>query len=433
MASPNAKISRSWAEIAKTPVKITTCPQTPSKARTKSYKAKPKYTKKALIEKRNTLTGQYSDIMLKILHYVPFINQIRLWQTGDHTLQRLYKACRKNSTTVLDFDKDFCLELLRSSAENVKLKSGKYTTNGWRTSKGEIDIFEKVPYPPIFTKIPYWIRFHRVVFHKFSPIVSGNHQIEYDSDPELKLQHENLIVRFTLPFEKHDALLYTTSSIKSLRDLLVRSASTLTDVETFKSYKWMFDMLSEKESDDVSAQKIFSKLVDFRCGHDNKFCVGNTVLKSNNCVCSHHCMRLATKTFLMGYLYYSSNKATFSFPNAETISEVRLSHKLHFPQVESCASLLTEQIPNLQIVEVTLYDVPCLSVYVHYLNMYSSNQPILPKILYIRTPLVEPLDLVTMKFFAPTTRSGKHICDFVINFISKIHSLGFGLKIESDF
>jgi hypothetical protein len=60
---------------------------------------------------------QSPEVLSIILEWVPFPDQITLWQTGDKLWQKLYQRCMKASPIKLTFDKQFCTKLLECNAE----------------------------------------------------------------------------------------------------------------------------------------------------------------------------------------------------------------------------------------------------------------------------------------------------------------------------
>jgi hypothetical protein len=283
---------RSWAQVAKSAIE----------------------PKKQTILSECYLTKQSEYTISEIIRYIPFVDQITLWQTGDLNWRSLYKLVMQTTTTVLILDEKFCKKMLESHCEvDLEKNSSNIFNRPTKFCTGILSVLK--PYPRnIFNKIPKWIRFHKIYFSKIGCAIN------------------NCI--YNIPSNKNE------SCLADLRDLFLQSCSVLKNVYTKSSVVWIFDLLSQT--------KIFTVLTNFECLH------------IRNCDCCTISMRMPGSGLYLAGTHCKNFTDNFSVENADTVSDVRLSIFYSDTIVSrlrgAFAKVITRlsTLPNLVTIEVVL-------------------------------------------------------------------------------
>jgi hypothetical protein len=369
-------------------------------------KTAPKTTPEPVIEP-SLLTKQSQYTIREIIKFLPLLDQMALWETGDKTWRRLYKSCMLTTTTVLDFNEDF----LRKLISNYKVPTKPKNLDGWKTQGGTEKIKSKndtpiknLDYPPIFTKIPDWIRFHKVTFG-FS---SNRRAAHFPQDRWV----------FILDLYENSRLNIESSPLGSLQNLLIRSSSTLREVEAERSFSWLFHIFTKKDK----GKKIFSALANFSCDH-----------WGGMCACKNHCMHLpGSGIYLMALDYYLKNKATFYIPEPENITEIHILGRLDQNQITECLTMFSEKIPNfleqnsLQTIKLSVVDNMDRRLLYYYIKVFNSTKS---KMVYIQTPVQKSqLDIYNKKH--PLDENyGEMYSKLAFEIKQAVGTFGFGLAL----
>jgi hypothetical protein len=215
-----------------------------------------------------TMAYLCSDVMINVLEYVPFVNQMLLWQTGDRSWQKLYKNWVQEYGTTFDFDTTLYTELIscNKSARQLYEEQPKSDLElefeafvgpeeyAKYQRERELEMLSKCspykPLPDLLTKIPVWFNFKKIVIE---PHVSIDYELE-----------NGFVIRYYHAYPG-EAKYKTT-----LQDLVWKSRDKLEVFETKNSCDWMFNLLSKI---DDSGKKCFSALYKFRCRHANCYCL----------------------------------------------------------------------------------------------------------------------------------------------------------------
>jgi hypothetical protein len=263
------------------------------------------------------LSHQSHDAIILVLRFVPFTDQITMWQTGDKTWHRLYKVCVQKSPTTLIFDRNFCDKMLSCYMDpcfKIEQKPKSYAFPG-----------------SAFAKIPEWIRFNTFICYKtdFATLKTATCNYGY------RIPYISTWLTSCDKFK---------NCIGDLCDVLLRSKSTLSSVYTDVSTYWMFELLQRK---DDNGRKIFAVMSDFQCEH------------YDNCDCYRTSMRLPySGLFVMGIGHFKK-KPDFLIADAETVTTIRMSNCtidsiLNDTFISKIITFIRESVPNLESIEITI-------------------------------------------------------------------------------
>jgi hypothetical protein len=301
----------------------------------------PKY----MTTKTTCLAKQSHDVIIAVLKFVPFVDQITLMcETGNLALWRLYKACMKNNTTTFVFDKRFCEKLLSRHLDPVFkipqktlsimdadgfIPAGKTVNSA--PKKQEIIKPNHIFPTGIITKIPSWIQFDKFIFHHVISAGCTGGSYYYECN-----------VPAAFDWKTSDK-----NCVADLRELLLRSKTKLTSIYTEKAPFWLINFF---QMNDENGDKIFTAASDFQCEH------------LPICDCPYSSTRLAhSGLFLMGVNHYEKrNNFVFTIPLAETVTTVRTSEctidfitdpKSNF---RSMIDFIHKSVPNLEAIEIVI-------------------------------------------------------------------------------
>jgi hypothetical protein len=368
---------------------------------------KPAYLK----TKSTCITTQPHDIITAILKFVPFVDQITMWQTGNLAWRRLYKASIQKSATTLVFDEDFCRKLLScyldpgfkipEDAPETYVDADGFLPAGKTTKsipkKPELKPASYTFPTGIISKIPKWIRFNKFICNKVDHAVctTGPHNYTYN-----------------ILYIMKKSLDGSRSCISELYDLLSRSESTLTSVYTNTSTRWMFELFQKR----TNGKKNFHMMADFQCNH------------VSNCYCHSTSLRLPNSgLFVMGIGHFGS-EPKFYIPDAETVTTVRLSdramdyilnYETNFKRV---ISFIRDSVPNLESIEMTCD----LGSHIKLADFSKHAKEL--QILKAKNIFVKPLHTGSHSVFANSVDHGEIV---VKKLIALFGELGFGFGFRS--
>jgi hypothetical protein len=322
--------ARTWASVVKTCQPI---PEKP-KSQTKCY-----------------LTSQFLDVIVMILNYTTFENQMSLWFTGDAKWRQLHRLAYESGrcTTFFVFDEHFCQLLLDRY-------SGPFFGN----------LLKDFPIK-IIDKIPRWFRFHSIEFGYFgvvdsfkNPMVHIIEGLTYCINAKYVINYNNL----TADYERNPVVATrrktylknpepSRSNLDAIIDLVKLSGSTLERVYTSQSYDWMFEIFADPD--------VFVKLDRFVC-----YCP-----QHEDCVCENHCVRMpASSTLLVGLNFAKKMKYKLEINDPLKIKNVEIFpvEDLSFGSVIDISGVCKSIIPLLPNLETIFADVKVCAATVAYLN-----------------------------------------------------------------
>jgi hypothetical protein len=234
------------------------------------------------------LTAQYLDVIVLILNYTTFENQMALWFTGDAKWRQLHRAAYEagKCSTFFVFDRYLCHLLLERYVEPNCFKQ--------KTTK----VIKKSFPSKIIDKIPRWFRFYGIELGAFDVDYLGNpivyiaehgivrqeYIINYKHQiPNCRPSSTRAAISYLIEAQASIKIPNVWSNLDAIIDLIRASSSTLERVYTARSYKWMFDLFTDAN--------VFTKLNRFTCYYRRHV----------NCVCADNFAKMpASDTLLVG-------------------------------------------------------------------------------------------------------------------------------------
>jgi hypothetical protein len=277
-----------------------------------------------------------ADVLAKILDYVPFANQMRLWQTGDRSWHRSYKASIKSHGTTLTLDEEFHRELLLC-----------YSPQYW-------DNRQRRPFPNLLKKFPIWLVFNRVILGNVLSLgYFDNNNVTYyfERFSASKGNYKNFDMIHP------DERVY----MDAVRALIWKSKHLLRIFETVSSHDWMFELLNHGDTERTSSsvgiesktnveKDGFNVLHTFKCHH--------TFKEHIPCYCRSCAVFLrGSGIYVIGFHELVGYRQLVGFGNLESIEKISIYRPDNPENVSQCFDVITlhsQSLPNLRIIEFTI-------------------------------------------------------------------------------